>query len=358
MAANPKIARWLAEAGPFELFIRYPGACQAALSLTNGDPFLAAFFAPAMVTGEPLRIAAAVSPRLLAGAAAVQSIYLCWQQSLSRVTIEASPRRFADAIPPGTRTGLFFSLGVDSFYSLFKNWRRHPVGDQAVDDLLLVHGLDIFVGKGNDPLFPAVHANAEQVAQTLGKRLVRISTNLRDFTDKLVAWGPLYHGAALASLALGLGSVYRQATIAATHSYDQLFPWGSHPVLDPLWSTESLTFIHDGCEARRVDKTRLIAEHPVALETLRVCFHNPENAYNCGCCEKCLRTMMGLHIVGALGRCQTLPHEIDPALVRAIQVTSENDASFLREVRDALTAAPTDAALGAALNDCLGRWRG
>ncbi|MGH3147882.1 MAG: hypothetical protein ACRDTR_18995, partial [Rubrobacter sp.] len=105
---------------------------------------------------------------------------------------------------------------------------------------------------------------------------------------------------------------FRKVLIAAGLSYAELVPRGTHPMLDPLWSTELTTIVHDGCEMTRVEKVAYISEHETAMKWLRVCFRNPDGAYNCGRCKKCLYTMIALRIAGALERCETLPSDLDP----------------------------------------------
>jgi hypothetical protein len=85
-----------------------------------------------------------------------------------------------------------------------------------------------------------------------------------------------------------------------------------------LWSTELTEIEHDGCEATRIDKAAYISQHELAMQWLRVCpgrhapkVVKPDGAYNCGRCEKCLRTMITLRITGALERCKTLPSDLD-----------------------------------------------
>jgi hypothetical protein len=41
--------------------------------------------------------------------------------------------------------------------------------------------------------------------------------------------------------------------------------------------------------------------------------------------------MVGLAVAGQLARCETLPHTIDPELLKRIWVLDENSASFLEE---------------------------
>jgi hypothetical protein len=154
------------------------------------------------------------------------------------------------------------------------------------------------------------------VAAEFGKTLLPVVSNVRRVTEPLAPW-TMVHGAAMASVALALDGRLHRVHIAASTTYDRLYPWGSHPVLDRLWSTEDLTFIHDGCEMHTIDKTGVIALSPIVLETLRPCAgYGP--GYNCGGCIKCMRTMLDLLQVGALERCEALPHEIDIERLRVV----------------------------------------
>jgi hypothetical protein len=107
--------------------------------------------------------------------------------------------------------------------------------------------------------------------------------------------------------------------IPATHSYRQIKFWGSSPLLDPLWSNGQVAITHDGCEADRMEKVRAVADSAIALDTLRVC-HDDTADYNCGRCEKCLRTMMALRLCGALDRAPTFPRGLSLADVHRLIV--------------------------------------
>jgi hypothetical protein len=100
---------------------------------------------------------------------------------------------------------------------------------------------------------------ARGVAEGLGKELIEVETDLSAFSSPVVGWG-MYHGAALASVALLFQHLFRKVYIAATYTYSELLPMTSHPMLDPLWSTELTEIEHDGCEATRLDKTTFISE--------------------------------------------------------------------------------------------------
>ena len=313
---------------PFPLWYRFPPWCAPFLSADNGDPFLASLLVPAMAAGERLAIGAPVSPRLLEALPDLQAIHRCFDPRHMPILVEAAPRHdpaTPTAGAPGV--GLFFSMGVDSWYCLRKNGRDHPADDQTITHLIAVHGFDVAY-EGWDTTFPeSMLINLRRVASETGKTLIPVATNVRRVTEELARWS-MVHGGATLSIAHALGGLLRRVTLAASTTYDKLYPWGSHPVLDPRWSTEGLTVVHDGCEIDRIDRTRFIAESPLVRQTLRVCpGYGP--GYNCGRCYKCMRTMIDLMQAGHLQQCSTFPHKIDPERLRLA----------LRHVRDPASTA-------------------
>ena len=68
-----------------------------------------------------------------------------------------------------------------------------------------------------------------------------------------------------------------------------------------------------------------------ALGWLRVCYRNPDQAYNCGRCEKCVRTMLSLHALGALEQAPTFANDIDPRTVRRLRFLNRNSLAFAKE---------------------------
>lgn len=196
---------------------------------------------------------------------------------------------------------------------------------------------------------------AREVGAELGKRVVEVETNLRDWSEPCVHWS-WYHGSALAAVAHLLSREFEKFYISSTYAEGQLHPWGTHPELDPLWGNDSIQLIHDGCEARRTDKISFIAKSPVALKYLRVCYENRNGAYNCGRCEKCLRTMVTLEALGLLDRCAAFPPRINRWHLKRLIVTSEDAKIFIRENVDLIgqmPASPARRRLRADLDDLL-----
>jgi hypothetical protein len=348
-------------ADPFLLWYRFPSVLKRYLNVQNGNPFLAALLVVAMQTGEALEVAAPVSASLLKGANKIQELLRSWNGKLSQVEVRAPTQIVEPEQNRGNKgVGLFFSMGADSFYSLLKKM-THAEGIEGITQLIVIHGFDIYYGKWNTKMYAEVLKTANQVASKLNVGIIPVATNIRDLSDPIVDWGSLYFGSALASIGLALDNMLDAVYISGGLTYDLLTPWGSHPALDPLWSTESLKFIHDGCEANRIEKIRFISKFPIALNALRVCFMNPDDMYNCGQCEKCLRTMIALHIVGALTRCPTFPHKIDVRLLRKLPklsaVSTPTEQSIrrasLRSYIEALGTSPEDLAIKTALQELM-----
>lgn len=313
-----------------------------------GDAFLAALLMPAMASGEDLTIKAPVSRRLLRSARTIMDIYSTWWSQLAPVRVRGE----GDSVPGAGRqaVGLFFTAGVDSFYSLLTDVARANDPHHEPVTHLLFANFERQSGHDYDRLIGRVR----HVAEKTGRQPLVVDTNVRSLTEHTVFW-PAYHGAALASVALALQGLLGRCLIAASDQYAHLPPLGSHPVLDHLWSTESLEIVHDGAEATRTEKIeRQLARSELALANLSVCWLG-KPAQNCGVCEKCLRTMISLELAGVLDRCRTLPHTLDLDQLRQVGMWSEDERDAMRSVAaDARKRGRHD--IAAAAEDALRRY--
>lgn len=279
------------------------------------DAFLAASLIPAMRAGEPILGTDPVSPLLLASVDRIEDVIGSWRQRFpsydvyQRVPVDA-PARSSAPLPANRAVAAFFTGGVDSFYTVL----RHR---DEVDALVYVRGFDVALDAGE--LDALVLEGVRSAAGELGVPLVVVSTDLRAFSNQFSRWDH-YHGAALASVAHLLAAHFSMVLIPATQTYAHLAPLGSHPLLDPLWSSEDVELVHDGCEASRLDKLELIAAEPAARHWLRVCWENRGGLYNCGRCEKCLRTMVAMDALGVLGKFDRIPHRISGADIARLRL--------------------------------------
>ncbi len=282
-----------------EYWFEVDGDLAGSLSRT-GNPWLVCLVPLAAKLGEPLRIGMPVDPLLVRNVQELTAIWRSWDPSLHRVEVLAGT---ADGVPPvrGSRTAAFFSGGVDSFFTLLRSAEPDAI---RIDDLITIRGFDISLK--NTVALARRKARIASIAESLGKRTVDVATNLRSTRLKEADWGSLWHACGLASVGLALEGRYRRLVIAATHRYGDLIPLGSHPLTDPLLSTSRTEVLHDGATHDRLSKLEYVARHDVALSNLHVCFRHASDV-NCGACEKCLRTMAGLEVLGRLEGSVTFP---------------------------------------------------
>lgn len=288
----------------FELLQKY------APSNSDSAPFLALSLMPAMMLGANIKVDGDLSEKFLNNVDAIQEKLLSWNQGFQKITVQSGvSMNTSSDLARGV--GVFFSGGVDSFYSLIE---ARAQSEEKLTHLILVHGFDI--DYQDDFTFEAVHSAIRKVADAEEIELIVVKTNLRDFTDPILDWG-FAHGGALGAIALLLHSKLHTIYIPSSYDYDALHPWGSHPDIDPLWAVEGMKIIHHGTEISRVKKTvDYIAQSETALKYLRVCWKNERGRYNCGTCPKCIRTMIDLRIAGVLSKTAVFEKKLTPDLIK------------------------------------------
>jgi hypothetical protein len=298
----------------------------------DASPFAAALLLPAMKQGEDLIIRGRISEQLYKGMQAIMHQVLQWDIGLKPIKIEADTL-VADTHEP-QRSASFFSGGVDSFYTYLKH-KEDQVEADRIDSFILVNGFDIDLR--NAGLWERTRQSIEAIATADKIDLIQVVSNIKNLVDPVLSWD-YTHGGCLAAVGLFLRRAFRQIYIASSYTAAEQFPWGSNLATDGYWSTERTTFVHDGTEATRTSKViSQIARSPLALEHLRVCYLNEKETYNCGRCEKCIRTMISLYAAGALDKSHTFAHHIDPEVVAALPGSaSESDRIFRRDNLQAL----------------------
>lgn len=318
----------------------------------RADAGLAAVLLAAMRRGEDLHVAGEVSPRLLRSCEAVQDVLTTWDRTLRptdrwyrRIGISAPATASSGQAERATATAAFFTGGVDSFHTAITE-REH------LDALIYVDGFDVDIDD-HDRL-AAVHEHLHDAAARLGLPLHVVRTDLRRFGDVAGLGWPDHHGAALASVAHLLAPWFGTVLVPATHTYGHLEGLGSHPLLDPLWSSELVELVHHGAAANRVDKLQAIADEPAVQRHLRVCWEQPDGAYNCGRCEKCVRTAAAARAAGVADRLETLPPVPTREIARA---RATGRGSPWDEIRISLAESGTDPELERAVHRVLARHR-
>ena len=213
---------------------------------------------------------------------------------------------------------------------------------------LLEDAYPLEIARRDSTIYGTAVARNWGFARDSGKVLIPVATNHFAFGYRYNLSRNLSQGGALASVALLLG--FPRAFVPSSYSYSQLFPLGSHPLTDPLWSVEGTEIIHDGSEARRVDKIQRIAENGPALANLRVCFNDMN--VNCGHCLKCVRTMIPLKLLQAgPGPFPPLPSN---KVIAKMRIAGAIEMSFFQDNLD-LARQSGDAGLRGALQACMKR---
>lgn len=271
----------------------------------GADPFLVAGLMPAFRHGERrIAVEGEVCPVLRANLNTAMRILSYWYRLPARaIPIESDGCCTAAPASP-RRAAFYYSGGVDSLTTLRLNRLAIPDSHpQSFKDGLLIFGLEMEATSA----FDIVRDSLSTLARDTGIRLVPMFTNVRLLDDCWRAWEKMTEGALLASVAHAVGRRISSASLASSFDVSDLAPNGTHPVLDPLYSSHGLQVIHDGIDLSRLDKVRVLAEWDLGLQHLRVCNNSAqyrEGQPNCGSCEKCLRTLLALLITGALDKAE------------------------------------------------------
>ncbi|PKM31930.1 MAG: hypothetical protein CVV07_02190 [Gammaproteobacteria bacterium HGW-Gammaproteobacteria-11] len=274
-----------------------------------------------MRNSAEIHVLDSVSTTFLANQQRLAEIFSKWFPQFHQPTWMAEQTSPVKKYATG-RVGCFFTGGVDSFYSFLKHRAE-------ITDLIYVHGYDVRLEDMEKRL--AISAMGAAIEQATGIRFIEIETNaIRIFKDH-GKWGLHGHGYGLGTVVRLLAGYLDRIYIPSSFAESELMPWASHPVTDVLFSDESISVVHDGCEQGRAEKIRAIASNPMALQHLRVCWEKLEGAYNCGTCEKCLRTMTTLHGLGVLSTARTFPGALDANAVRRLLLNSPSALTFANE---------------------------
>lgn len=316
--------------GSKTLYFSYPEQYYEYLP-ESADPFFPAILIPAMLFDPSLEVHGPLSPKLFDNQRVIQDIFLAWHPSkFKKVKVEAKVLQARD---PGRICGnaTFFSLGVDSMYSMLKYLpRNEPPKGKALTHLIYMKGLELPLSaysKGQDK---GVIEAVQRVGQHYELSTIVGETNIRDIFP--LSWEDHYSGPGLAATALSLSGGFKNIFIPSTTSYAIFFLLPSSPLIDNLWSLENTNVYHDGAEKERAGKIAdLIAHDEFALSSLRVCVSNDGAGYNCGKCWKCIRTMITLDILGKLKGSGSFPDRLPENFIPELRTYDPMSLEFTRE---------------------------
>jgi hypothetical protein len=301
--------------------------CRSGHSLmANADALFALGLYPASEIGSALGLAGEVDPDLFARSNQITGIFRDWWPDCRQVEVSARTRP-ATATTMEQGAALFFSGGIDSSFSLLE------AGPQLCA-LVTLLGVDVPL---SDPVACAqLERTCHNIAQRRGMDAIVIETNVREVFHPFAGWIE-HHGAVMAAighmLCENVGRIFISASGIENEDTAWDSPWGSHPALDPLYSSALLAVEHYGLVSR-FDKIARILKDDDLMRHLRIC--NQERK-NCGRCDKCTFAMRSFEILRAGERAVTFP----PLSPRRGQLKIVDDG-FLSEM-ERLRAAAAEA---------------
>lgn len=305
----------------------------------NPHAFLVGCIIPAMRFGEKrILLDAEICPGLREGLETVMALMKVWSDGEYKpLRIEAGTSSTVHHLNKQRRAGLFMSGGIDSLAALRINKTNYPEEHPgSIKDCLLVHGFDIggVMERGMKyHVFDRAKAAFSAVAKDANVTPIPVYTNIRHLCDERELWLDKFFGAVLASVAHAFVSRLDLVYIASSYDIPNLVPCGSHPLLDPEYSSYDLRIKHRDPALSRLEKLRLVADWDVAFQNFRVCLANVEDRLNCGKCEKCVRTMTDLVAIGALDKTKAfVENDVSPELLSSFNIKIRHREPFYREM--------------------------
>ena len=265
------------------------------------EAFVCAMMFPAMSRGMNLDVQAPLSPVMIENLRQTRVIARQWWPHLDggEIIAPSAPNRNR-----ATGKGLFFTGGVDSSFALYRL-------KEEVNELLFVEGFDVELT--DEPRLRRVRDSLQAVAKATGHPLVFVRTNLRSHhVFRSLCW-EITHIAALAAVAHTLGDRFGTLYVADS---DVPPPYGSHPDLDGLWSSDSVEITSFGAGHSRLQRTAEIRDWQPLRGRLHVCWENRAETLNCGFCKKCLLTRLQLLAAGDPAGMDSFP---DAPLAEALE---------------------------------------
>ncbi|ULY68466.1 hypothetical protein [Chlorella virus XW01] len=219
-----------------------------------------------------------------------------------------------------------FTLGIDSFYTLYSN-----LNNEELDTLIFIIGFDIKLY--NNILIEKTIENIKTVCNIYNKKLIICKTNLRDqiVKNKLnkykgFDWGKYLHGVAIFNIMYLLSNNYNKFYLPSSH-IKKKYIWGSTFEIDNYYSSSFFEIIIDGYKSRNSKIEYLLRTDLKFLDYLRVCWENQDNEYNCGKCEKCIRTLIIINKNGYINLAKTFNNAMH--ISNAINLESSYEKIFI-----------------------------
>lgn len=197
-------------------------------------------------------------------------------------------RRFSNNKNTSQNSAQFFTMGVDSFFTLLcqKNQKNNQ-------HLVYVDGFDIPFYQRQ--FLEKIHHKITKISKQTENSPIFVSTNLRLISDSVIGWGR-FHVSALVAIYYFLNIQHIQISGESFEAED----WGLRFGVDKLYSSKNKTvelIAHNVSRDKKISRLIKNKQQKLFLENVRVCWENvreKELIYNCSECQKCLKTKLTL----------------------------------------------------------------
>lgn len=208
----------------------------------------------------------------------------------------------SEQLPNAGAVGTGISCGVDSLHALANHhaseYKKHNITHLAFNNVGS-HGQ----GKEAHDLFLSRIERPKKFAEEYGFELIVSDSNLMDVIPQDHYKTHTYSSMFPVFCLQKLYSIYLYAS-AGYHfnefqlNQDSLICCGSYEMLSlQCFSNENVKVLSEGMGKVRMDKLRKVSQYAPSYKYLNVCLLEGDN---CGKCEKCVRTMLGLDALGTL----------------------------------------------------------
>lgn len=288
--------------GQTELWFSVDEKFKDSLCVDRADAFVVVLLHYAMATGSDIESEAPVSSMLLYNIRTELIPHLC-TGNYREISVHAEAVDSTYSTQACGATGM--SCGIDSFFSLWLHQQANVPEDFKLKYLTFfnvgainaIFSDDVSLPRRNELMLKISRekaAQAQAVANECGLELVFVNSNISDYYRGMLVNSAHYRNCGTAMLLSGLWDKYYYSsgglkidevkfnlTNDPAYYEEQLLSWLSNGTLRLYAAGHGYT---------RIEKTRVLADYPLAQKYLIVC----DRGENCGKCNKCKRTIATL----------------------------------------------------------------
>ena len=196
--------------------------------------------------------------------------------------------------------GTGISCGIDSFYTI-QNHYNSKENEYNITHLTFFNAgaSGEYGGEKSRKLFEERMKFTRKFAEENNLKFVSVDTNMNEFLMMNHEKTHTFRSLACVLLLQKLfAKYYYSSGLEFNETRIDEYDTASYDILNmQCLSTEDIVFYSTGMETNRIGKVKKVSEYEPSYRFLNVCV---KEDYNCGVCEKCIRTLLELDALGKL----------------------------------------------------------